>query len=351
MASKEGRKRVAEGAQGNDEATRDEASLMVQQGASAGGPPSTAPVSQLEYERVKKRVWAAVRGAVAPDATVLVVSRGDDELLEFDGRRGWHFPRSDTGEYAGHHPADSAEAISHLEDLRAQGAGFFVIPGPSLWWLDHYRELTRHLEASYEALVREPATCVIFHLGKAQQQGTMVGDRATRRTGGPSGLAKQIRTLAGSLLPSESTVLVVNQGNPHLLELEQRAWPFPGSRSGTNQEKGGVPPDALSERLRDLQSAGAQFLIVPCDAGRWLEECVPLRAELAQSARPIVRREYPCDIYELGWPESEEALAPEVVQPEEEETAPDRPEPRRTIVQRLREALRGPEREASREDG
>ena len=42
------------------------------------------------------------------EATVMVVSKGDDELLKLGGRRALHFPQNEAGEYAGHYPADSA---------------------------------------------------------------------------------------------------------------------------------------------------------------------------------------------------------------------------------------------------
>ena len=43
--------------------------------------------------------------------TVLVVSKGDPELLRLGTRRARHFPEADDGSWAGHHPADSGEAI------------------------------------------------------------------------------------------------------------------------------------------------------------------------------------------------------------------------------------------------
>ena len=39
------------------------------------------------------------------DATVLVASKGDAELLKLDGRTAWHFPQTLEGVYAGAHPA------------------------------------------------------------------------------------------------------------------------------------------------------------------------------------------------------------------------------------------------------
>src|SRR5262249_18274935 len=46
-----------------------------------------------EYEGLRDRIRAVVDATVPPGAKVLVVSRGDDELLELDGRDGWHFPQ------------------------------------------------------------------------------------------------------------------------------------------------------------------------------------------------------------------------------------------------------------------
>ena len=81
-----------------------------------------------EYGRLVSRIRTIVETLVPEHATILVVSRGDDALLEFDGPKGWHFPQAGTGRYAGYHPADSAVAISHLEEQRAAGADHLVFP-------------------------------------------------------------------------------------------------------------------------------------------------------------------------------------------------------------------------------
>ena len=49
-------------------------------------------------------------GAIPRNATVLVVSRGDVELLRIGPRRALHFPQDEFGGYAGYHPQDSAAA-------------------------------------------------------------------------------------------------------------------------------------------------------------------------------------------------------------------------------------------------
>jgi GT2 family glycosyltransferase len=116
------------------------------------------------YVELVERVRQQVVEAIPARATVLVVSRGDEELLHLDGRRAWHFPRSDDGSYAGHHPADSREAIARLEEERTAGAEYIVFPATAAWWLDHYERLRRHLDGNYERMLSDPETCVVFDL-------------------------------------------------------------------------------------------------------------------------------------------------------------------------------------------
>ena len=74
------------------------------------------------------RLRAVARAELPSGATVVVISKGDDELLDLGVREAWHFPQDDQGAYAGHHPADSAAAIGALEALRKKGAQFLVVP-------------------------------------------------------------------------------------------------------------------------------------------------------------------------------------------------------------------------------
>jgi GT2 family glycosyltransferase len=116
------------------------------------------------YRALSERVRQAAVVEVPEGSTLLVVSRGDDELLRVDGRRAWHFPRDDEGEYAGHHPGSSDEAIALLESERAAGAEFIVFPATGMWWLEHYEGLRRHLDAKYGRSFSDPEICVIFDL-------------------------------------------------------------------------------------------------------------------------------------------------------------------------------------------
>ena len=120
-----------------------------------------------EYRALVRRFAEFVRGAVPAGATVAVVSKGDAELLEIDGRAAWHFPQRTDGTYAGYYPFDSASAISHLEELREKGVDHIAFPAPSMWWLDHYEELRRHLESRYREVSQDTEAGVVFALEPA----------------------------------------------------------------------------------------------------------------------------------------------------------------------------------------
>jgi GT2 family glycosyltransferase len=117
-----------------------------------------------EYEQMTRRIREIVARELPPEAVVLVVSRGDDALLELDSRRALHFPPSEEGSWAGHHPATSEDAVAQLEAMRAEGGQFLVFPSTGLWWLEHYSEFSEHLERHYPVLVRDAETCVIYSL-------------------------------------------------------------------------------------------------------------------------------------------------------------------------------------------
>ena len=126
-------------------------------------PDAQEDAGAASYRRMVRRVRELVSGALPREATVAVVSRGDEQLLSLYGRRGWHFPQTEDGTYAGYHPADSASAIAHLEALRQKGAEYLLVPGTAFWWFGHYPELHRHLERRYEAVLRGDE-CTVYAL-------------------------------------------------------------------------------------------------------------------------------------------------------------------------------------------
>ena len=116
------------------------------------------------YERELERLREAVAATVPAGAEVLVISRGDEELLRLNGRRASHFPQAGDGGWAGHHPADSAEAIAHLEGLRERGARYLVVPLTYRWWLAHYEGLREHLNSRYRAMAVDERAGAIYEL-------------------------------------------------------------------------------------------------------------------------------------------------------------------------------------------
>lgn len=105
---------------------------------------------------------AEVDRHVPEGATVLVVSRGDSELLRLGDREARHFPGDQSGRYLGHHPADDGEALALLEAQREAGAEYLVVPAAEAWWLDHYEGLAARLRD--EEVAGPDEACSIYSL-------------------------------------------------------------------------------------------------------------------------------------------------------------------------------------------
>jgi len=120
--------------------------------------------TDVEYDRLRVRVRDVVRSAVPPGMTVLVTSKGDEELLRLDGLEARHFPGTGDGAYAGYNPVDSAAAISILEAERVRGANFLVLPRTAFWWLEYYDEFKDHLDDRYSEVKVAGESCRIFAL-------------------------------------------------------------------------------------------------------------------------------------------------------------------------------------------
>jgi glycosyltransferase involved in cell wall biosynthesis len=140
-------------------------------------PPPSAPAPQpaptpggkfLQYQGLIGKIRESVRQRIPEGGHVLVVSKGDDDLLRLEPCRGSHFPQREDGIYAGYYPADSNAAITHLKDLqKKKGAQFLLIPQTALWWLDHYRELASYLKEHATTLVDDRESCVLYKLSPA----------------------------------------------------------------------------------------------------------------------------------------------------------------------------------------
>jgi hypothetical protein len=230
-------------------------------------------------------------------AVVIVVSKGDESLVRFDGRGGWHFPRTATGQYAGHHPPSGEWAVEQLEALRAAGGAYLVLPAPYFWWLEHYPELDRHLSARYEQLPCAEEVCRIYRLldlatAPPRVVPPLFEGSEQRRS------LHATRALLDCLLPDGEVVLVASEGDDALLDLGRPAWHFPHDAAG-----GYVPLEAanggrLVGQLRTLHPQ-VQYLVVPAASFWLLTRSSALAAYLAEECRTLALRDRVCVVYEL----------------------------------------------------
>jgi hypothetical protein len=251
-----------------------------------------------QYEEVSRRTRELVEELTPVGATVIVVSKGDEALVRFEGRAGWHFPRAASGQYAGHHPSDGAWAVEHVEALRAAGGAYFVLPATYIWWLEHYPELAQHLRTRYELVVREDEACRIYRLLEVP---TMPPRPIPALLQGPrqEPIVHAMSALVCNLLPDDEVVLVASDGDDALLNLGRPAWHFPhdavGSHTAPNLQDG---KDTVSQ-LRSLRRRGIRYLLVPSSGLSALARCPELSAYLSE-CRTIALRSRVCTLFELA---------------------------------------------------
>ena len=136
-----------------------------------------------------------IAGKVLPaEAAVLVLSKGDDELLKLKGRKASHFPRGE-GDLAGHRYLDSTAAIGHLEVQRAKGGAFLILPQTSFFWLENCREFRQHLDACYKQAWRDEY-CIIYQLACPEES---VLKQISRRLDYVLGTLNQLRESSGDV--------------------------------------------------------------------------------------------------------------------------------------------------------
>lgn len=132
-----------------------------------------------------RAVRHAARSSLPPGARVLVVSRGDPDLLAIEGRIGHHFPAGRDGVWIGYHPRDGADALKRLQSAE-QAGDYLLIPGSAFWWLEHYTEFARHLDENCRR-VWDDDTCSIYALSdrspasRTREAATKSGSRGRKR--------------------------------------------------------------------------------------------------------------------------------------------------------------------------
>jgi hypothetical protein len=264
-----------------------------------------------DYFGLVDQVTSMVTAVVPPAETVLMVSKGDENLLTLGSRKGWHFPRQEDGRYAGFYPTDSQDAIRQLEDLRERGAGYIVFPSTSLWWLDHYPELNRHLQQRYTRMVRDDDVCAIYELTEkpAAEAGAAEDDDTPEAAPAQPAAApeparrlamnvEQLVSFVDSILPPVTPVAVISSGDERVAQLGTReTWHLPHDASGNFAALDSW--EAALEQLQGLRRRGLEFLVVPRETP-WLAHYPEFLDQVEQRYRCVARQRYLCTVYDLN---------------------------------------------------
>jgi GT2 family glycosyltransferase len=225
-----------------------------------------------EYLALIERTKQVASVALPPGVTALVVSRGDDALVDLEDRIGWHFPRGEDGRYLGYYPATDEDAIEHLEELRAAGAEYLLFPSSAFWWLTHYDAFADHLRGRYQT-VYEDVTCVVFGLAE-----------------------RLVANVVESLLPERAKIALVSRYAGDLAWLDRElAFRLEPASQGEEAIAG----------LERLVASGAEFLVIPESAFSWLAERPEFGEYLGATHRFVTRQQHACEIWELRAPASE----------------------------------------------
>lgn len=161
-------------------------------------PEEGVPVTRAErYASLVNRVREQLLAHVPEGGHVAVISRGDPKLTDLPGRIGSHFPQDHDGGWAGHYPANGADAVAHLETVRRRGIQWLAIPSPASWWLQYYAEVRDHLLATGRQVIANDDLGLWF----MDPPGPQDGQPQSRL----SGLAQLLR----ALVPAGADVLTI----------------------------------------------------------------------------------------------------------------------------------------------
>jgi hypothetical protein len=252
-----------------------------------------------------------VQSMLPARSIVAVISKGDEEIVKLgDGIAGWHFPRLESGEYAGHYPADSAAAIAHLESLRARGATHLLIPATGLWWLEHYAGFAQHLVARYTPIASEggfrlfqlepamskqsiPLTVQLEEQDReiALLQAQLNELRSAARPPAQQDYRRtidEIRLAVARHVPEGSTIAIVSRGDEEILKLHGlRTRHFPQLADG--KWSGEYPADGADAvaKLNASREQGAHYLLIPWPAFWWLDFYPAFASHLNHDAKLV----------------------------------------------------------------
>jgi len=245
-------------------------------------------LGETEYADLVGRVRGAVAAHVPPGSSLLVVSKGDEALLEIPGMRTLHFPQDSSGAYAGHHPLDSATATAELEAMRRGGAEYLVIPATARWWLDFYDEFALHLDNQGEIVADVVDACLIYGLGRVRPHAP--GAPTIER---PQASAEQIRDYLGKLITTDRRLVVLEAVDGVATALA----PLRAERLRAGDPAAGGGRELTELKL--LAGDGADYLVVPRTADEWLDASTDFATVVESSCRKIAEQRYLCRVFDL----------------------------------------------------
>jgi hypothetical protein len=248
------------------------------------------PLGEAEYADLIGRVHEVVAGTVPAGSSVLVVSKGDEALLAMPGLTVAHFPQDGAGEYAGHHPLDSAAATAALEQLRRHGAEYLVIPATARWWLEYYAEFATHLATHGEVLADQPDSCLIYGLGRFGGDGVASGHDASAVS------VDQMRDYLEHLVSAGASLVVLEEDADGLAD---GLAPLPTTRLLAREPAGEGEGEALFAELERLAVAGADYLIVPRGVDEWFDRRSGLSARVEGACRKVADQRHLCRVFDL----------------------------------------------------
>lgn len=130
---------------------------------------ATAPTGDddIAYRCMLQRLRRLVYEQLPPGRRAVVVSSGDEGLLQYAVCRAEHMPQDRSGRYSDRVPDSDRSAIAQLEAARARGADVLIVPSSGEWWLNRFVAYARYLERRYTLVAAEDDTGAVWDLRSA----------------------------------------------------------------------------------------------------------------------------------------------------------------------------------------
>jgi hypothetical protein len=177
---------------------------------------------------------------------------GDEHVL----RRARMFPQDPDGKFDEALPETAA--IDQLEDLRAAGAAYLMVPGTAFGWLEERHGLSGHLRNRFR-LTADDEACRVYDLHNSR-----------------------IESLLSALLEPDEAVMALLRDGASLALGTRLVWTV-----------GSIPT------MADAEAAGVRFLIVP-DEAPWSPEDENILQAVERRYRKIAIRPGVCEMFELS---------------------------------------------------